>query len=999
MKTPLEIVEGDPGGTEAPFRGFHDLMRHRVRDILLVSSMYESFILAEDGQLTETLLSDFLDLNLHTIPNLTRVSTGKKALELATEHPRYNLIVATIDVADMTAVDLAHEVKKRGLEVPVVLLAFDNRELKDFLARHDVSVLDRVFVWQGDVRILLAIVKYVEDRWNVDHDSVLGGVQVILVVEDSIRYYSSFLPMIYTEVVKHSERLISEGINLSHRILRMRARPKILLCTSWEEAWSYFSRYHRNVLGIISDVEFPRGGEIRRTAGLELAREVKRAWPDLAVMLQSSRPENEKLAHEVDAEFVLKGSPNLLRNVRRFMVENFAFGDFIFRMPDGSEVGRAYDLKSLEEGLRSAPKESIAFHSERNHFSNWLKARTEFALAHKLRPRKVSDFPDLEALRRDLIESIAEYRRERHRGSIADFDPSTFDATDSFCRIGGGSLGGKARGLAFVRRLLERRWKPEESADVRVLVPPAVVLATDVFDEFLELNDLRDFAMECTDDEEIVRRFLQATFPRRIREQLAAYVDLVSYPLAVRSSSILEDSHYLPLTGVYETFMLANNHPDRSHRLARLLEAIQRVYASTFSHHTKGYLKATPYRLEEEKMGVIIQKIQGTARGDHYYPDFAGVVRSHNFYPTPPMEPGDGIVAVALGLGRTVVEGGNCVRFCPRFPKHLMPFSSLADALDNSQRTFWVLPLDGDDQLEEVSRSLDVAEREGTLAAVASTYCAQNDALYDGVSRPGVRVVTFAPILKHGAFPLAETIGRLMEIGERGMGHPVEIEFAVTLPSRPGEPGEFAFLQMRPLVLAQEGDELDLDEADPDELLCRSPNILGSGRIDEIRDLVVVDIHRFDRARSREAAEEVMRLNASLVSAGIPYLLVGVGRWGSTDPWLGIPVTWDEIAGARAIVEAGFKDFRVSPSQGTHFFQNLASFQVGYFTVNPEKGEGFVDWDWLARQPAFRDGTFARHLRFEDPILIEMSGSRNEGIIFKPGKRPNRSGNSSPFLE
>jgi len=988
----------DPDGmsADAPFRGFHDLMRHRVQDVLLVSTLYESFILAEDGRLTETVLSDFLDLNLHTIPNLSRVSSGARALELVRKDPRFNLIVTTIHVGDMNALELARKVKEAGLDVPVVLLAFDNRELTDFVSRHDVADLDRIFLWQGDVRILLAIVKSVEDAWNVDHDCLLGGVQVILVVEDSIRYYSSFLPMIYTEVVKHSERLITEGINLSHKILRMRARPKILLCTTYEEAWNYFSLYHRNVLGIISDIEFPRGGEIRRDAGLELARDVKRAWPDLAVMLQSSRPENAPRAHEVGAEFVLKGSPILLQQVRRFMIDNLAFGDFVFRLPGGQEVGRAHDLRTLIQGLRTVPAASIAFHSERNHFSNWLKARTEFALAHKLRPRQVSDFPNLEALRSDLVASIEAYSRERHRGSIADFEPSTFDASTSFCRIGGGSLGGKARGLAFVRRLLERRWDPSAHPGVRIIVPPALVLATDVFDEFVDANDLRDFAMESTDDEEIVRRFLAAEFPRDARAHLAEFLRFADYPLAVRSSSLLEDSHYQPFTGVYETYMLRNNDPDPKLRLEKLLVAIRRVYASTFSHHTKAYVKATPYRLEEEKMAVILQRIEGTRHGDLFYPDFAGVARSHNFYPTPPMKPEDGIVAVALGLGRTVVEGGNCVRFCSNYPKHLMPFSSHADVLDNSQRSFWALPLEGPDQMKEQLRSLEVAERDGTLGALGSTYCHDNEALYDGVSRPGVRVVTFAPILKHGLFPLAGITRRLMDIGASGMGNPVEIEFAVKLSAVEGVPHEFAFLQMRPLVFSEDGDDISVDEADPRDLVCRSDHILGSGRIDQIRDMVVVDIHRFDRARSQEAAEEVMRFNATLVNEGVPYLLIGVGRWGSTDPWLGIPVTWDEIAGAKAIVEAGFKDFRVAPSQGTHFFQNLASFQVGYFTVNPDLGDGFVDWDWLAEQKALREGTFVRHIRVEKPLVVRMNGVRKVGVIYKPGRARNSDSPASP---
>ncbi|RMF71923.1 MAG: histidine kinase [Acidobacteria bacterium] len=968
-------------------------MSRRVQDILLVSSLYESFILAEDGQLNELIVSEFLDLNLRHTPNLTRLSTGAKALELAQTDPRYNLIITTINAADMQAHELAQAVRDAGLDVPVVLLAFDNRELRDYLARNDTSALDRVFLWQGDARILLAIVKDVEDRWNAEIDCDLFGVQVILVVEDNIRYYSAFLPLIYTEVVAHSQRLISEGINVSHKILRMRARPKILLATTFEEAWRTFERHADNVLGVISDIEFPRAGEPCPTAGVELARRVRDQWPDVPILLQSSRPENAEVAREVGAEFLLKGSPTLLHDLRRFMVEHFAFGDFVFRMPDGREVGRAHDLKTLEEMLARVPAESIAFHGERNHFSNWLKARTEFELAERLRPRRVEDFRTLEDLRRDLIAAIAAYRRERHRGIVADFDPANFDPEDSFARIGGGSLGGKARGLAFVRRLLAHYWRDADAADVRVFVPPAVVLGTDVFDEFLRINDLQEFALSCRDDTRIRERFRQARFPEAAENDLRAFLSVVREPLAVRSSSLLEDSQYQPFTGVYETCMLANAGDDLEQRLARLLDAVKLVYASTFSVHAKTYVQMTPYRLEEEKMAVIVQRLVGARHGNWFYPHFAGVARSYNFYPVEPARAEDGIAAVALGLGRMVVAGGRCVRFCPRYPQHFLPTSSAEDVLDGSQRSFWALPMDDRAEYHEVELDIAEAERHGTLGPVASTFSPENNALYDGLSRPGIRVVTFAPVLKHGLFPLAEVTRRLLEIGERGMASPVEIEFAVNLEVPPGQPPEYAFLQMRPMVLANEGVDTQIEIDDPQAILCRSAQVLGSGRIAGIHDVVYVDEETFDRARTREAAAEIARFNARLLAEGRRYVLIGVGRWGSADPWLGIPVTWDEIAGAAAIVEAGFRDMDVTPSQGTHFFQNLASFQVGYFTVRARNADDRIDWDWLRAQPPFESGKIATHLRFDEPLTVLMSGSRRVGVILKPGAGGRDAGN------
>jgi hypothetical protein len=654
-------------------------------------------------------------------------------------------------------------------------------------------------------------------------------------------------------------------------------------------------------------------------------------------------------------------------------------------------VDRAHDLKSLEEKLHTVPVESLAHHGERNHFSNWLKARTEFALAHRLRPRKVSDFPTLEDLRLDMIRSIHDYRRERQRGVVTDFDASTFDPTASFARIGGGSLGGKARGLAFVNLLLQEHRVHERFPGVQIAVPPLVVLGTDLFDEFLDTNDLQAFAIGSDDDASLLKRFLGAKIPDRLRRELASFLGVATYPLAVRSSSLLEDSQYQPFAGIYETYMLPNSHPDPNVRMAQVLDAVRRVYASTFSSRAKAYLRTTPYRLEEEKMAVILQKVVGADHAQRFYPDFAGVARSYNFYPNPPMTTDDGIAAVALGLGETVVDGGACIRFCPRYPRHLVQFSSVKDVLQNSQREFYALSLrDGGDggaahEAFELRRfGLEIAEADGTLARVGSTYSSENDAVYDGISRPGVRLVNFAPILKHRLFPLAEILTSLLEIGQAGTSTPVEIEFAVNLSAPAGRPKDFGFLQLRPLALTREMAELELGNEEPDHLVCRSSCVLGHGKIESVRDIVVVDYHRFERGRSREVARDVALLNARLAADGRPYLLFGVGRWGSADPYLGIPVTWDQISAARVIVEAGFRDFKVTPSQGTHFFQNLTSCHVGYFTVNPDQDDSFVDWEWLAAQPAAADLGVVRHLRFQAPAKIKMNGKQNRGIILKP---------------
>jgi CheY-like chemotaxis protein len=970
------------------FSGIEDPMRFRIMDILLVSTAYDAYMLEEAGELSERMLGEFRNLDLAYTPGLTGVSTGAEAIEIARHQRTFNLIITTSHVPDMDAAELARKVRREGLDAAVVLLARDGRELKEFAARSDAREIDRAFLWQGDARILVGIVKSVEDWRNVEHATRAAGVQVIILVEDNVRYYSSFLPLIYSELLRHSQRVISEGLNLSQKVRRMRARPKILLCTTFEQAQAAFDAYKEDVLGIISDVEFPRYGEVAPEAGADFARLVRSSYPDIPIILHSSKPQNAKLAKSVGANFLLKGSPLLLQDLRRVMLQDFAFGDFEFRMPDGPVIDRASDLKSLEDKLQTIPEESLVYHTSHNHISRWLKARTEFDLAYALRPRKLDDYESLDAMRHSLVDEIREYRRDRRQLVVADFDRDHFDFATDFYRIGGGSLGGKARGLAFVRRLLSAYDLRRRFPGIEIAVPPTAVLGTDIFDRFLDENDLREFAIECEDDEEIERRFLAATFPEEAERDVAAFLQKAAFPLAVRSSSLLEDSQQLPFTGVYRTMMLRNNSPSPAERLAHAIDAVKMVYASAFYRAAKAYLRATPYRLEEEKMAVMLQRIVGAAHGRRFYPDISGVLRSHNFYPLPPMQARDGIAAVALGMGREVVEGGACVRFSPHYPRHIAEFASTEEMLDSTQRLFYAMTLDEGDTaktMEEQPFDLSAAEEDGTLALVGSTYSPENDVVYDGLARCGPRLVTFAPMLKLGVFPLAEVLRAMMELGVEGMGSPVEIEFAINTCVDEGRPCEVGFLQMRPLSLFSEEEVLELGEVEPDSVLCQSAQVLGNGRVEGIRDLVVVDFRRFERAQSREAAAEVGRLNSRLSAEGTPYILVGVGRWGSRDPWLGIPVAWDQVSGARVIVEAGLRDLKVTPSQGSHFFQNLTSFNVGYFTVNPDTDDGLVDWDWLDAQPATSDEAHVRHLRLPSPVLVTMNGRKGEGLILKPG--------------
>jgi len=974
-------------------KDFQKLMRFKIRDILLVSSLYDQYLFEEDGRLYELIRQEFQVLNLSHPPEITHVTTGSEALEiLSSDH--FDLVITTLHIEDMHPVTFARRVREAGFDPPIVLLAYDNRERKELVTHYDTSIFEKIFIWQGDYRLLIAIIKYVEDRLNVDSDTKSVGVQSIILVEDNVKFYSAYLPIIYTEIMNQSQRLIGEGVNLSHRFLRMRARPKILLCYDYEEAWGYYEAYQDFVLGIISDINFKRGGVKDPEAGIRFAEAVKKRHEDIPILLQSKDAAWAGKAREIGAFFLQKGSPTLLNDLRGFMLGNFGFGDFVFRIPGGTEVGRATDLPSLEEALQAVPDESILFHAKRNHFSNWLKARTEFWLADRLRPRKVEDFASVAELREELITSLRLYRELRQRGLVTDFVKETFDPKNSFARIGSGSLGGKARGLGFINTLINSYNVHDRFPDVEISVPSAVVVATDVFDRFIEENGLAFAVGTPVDDDELERRFLEATrFPLDAIRKLEGFLDLIRVPLAVRSSSLLEDSQYMPFAGVYATFMIPNNSPDPSVRLHELLQSIKLVYASTYAKRARDYIRATEYRLEEEKMAVVIQVMVGAERNGRFYPDFAGVAKSYNFYPVPPQKSTDGIVTVALGLGKTVVEGGNAVRFCPKYPRHLLQFFSTRETIRNAQQEFYALNLSdglnpaGRHPNEFVRRyDLSKAEEDQTLYLVGSTYSPENESVTDGISRDGRRVVTFSPILKHKVFPLPEILELILEMGAWGMGTAVEIEFAVNMSASQGHPREFGFLQIRPLVLNREHEEFVMDDLDPNDLICRSDQALGNGAITDIHDIVLVDIHAFDRSKSMEAAVEVGTFNSKLMAAQRPYVLVGVGRWGSLDHWLGIPVTWDQIAGACTIVETGFKDLSVTPSQGTHFFQNITTFKIGYFTIDSQMRNGRIDWDWLLSQPPAELLTYTRHLHFDKPITVRINGRLNSGIILKPGK-------------
>lgn len=972
---------------ESLFGGFHNLMPHRIDDVLLVSSLYESFILEEDGLVGELITSEFHDLNLSNAPRVRRVAETREALETI-QRRHVDLVITLTGPMRRNLAEFGAAAKRVRPDVPVVVLADDAGELLRQPQLRDKRVIDRTFVWNGDAKILLAIIKLIEDRLNADADTQMGDVRIIILVENSVRFYSTYLPLIYTELMKLTQSLMAEGVTPMHKLLRMRARPKILLAETYEEACELYRKYSPYLLGVISDVRFPRGGERDPEAGLEFTRMIRAEQPYLPVLLQSSDEWVAGAAADLHAAFLNKRSRTLFRDMRNFILNNLGFGDFVFTLPDGTEVDRAADLRAFEEALARVPEESILFHARNNHFSNWLMARTEFELASRIRPRKVSDFASIEDVRRYLISTLAEFREKSRAGVVTRFSPGTFDASSRFTRIGGGSIGGKARGLAFINALIRRHNLHNRFEGVRIAVPTSAVLGTEVFDAFIEENRLHRLLSEDVPDEEVVRICRSARMPGGVLRDLAAFLRLVRFPLAVRSSSLLEDSHDRPFAGIYETYMIPNNHPDLDVRLDQMFDAIKLVYASTWRRAAKRYLEATGRQPEEEKMGVILQEIVGSAFGDRFYPTFSGVARSYNFYPTPEMSPQDGVAAVALGLGKTVVEGGACLLFSPTHPHILPQYPTTQDLLAHSQREFFALNLTPDGTLPVsladanlVRLGLDVAEQDGTLAPLGSVYSPENDMVYDGIFRSGPRLVTFAHVLKAGLFPLADALRLLLDLAGNSMGCPVEIEFAVDMTTKPME---FGFLQVRPIISDEESDAVRVGSVTPDEAICFSTQSLGHGRMGDLSDIVYVKPEQFDSAHTTQIAAEVARINESLRQAERACVLIGPGRWGTADRWLGIPVTWEQISSARVIVETTLQNFVVTPSQGTHFFQNLTSLRVGYLTVDPATDGGFIDWSWLDRQPSVTETEHLRHVRLARPLAVRLDGRTRRGAIFKP---------------
>lgn len=983
---------------------FVDLMQERIYRVLLVANPYDAFMLEDDGRIDEKIFAEYSHLGLRYPPRFLLVANEKEAME-ALASQRIQLVICMPGNDSSDVFTIAKDIKLQRPEIPLVVLTPFAHGITKRMENEDLSIFEYVFCWLGNTELLLSIIKLMEDKMNLAHD-LEAGVQMILVVEDGIRYYSSILPNLYKYVLQQSLAFATEALNSQLETLRMRGRPKIVLARDYDEAWELFSRFKENVLGVISDCKFPLGPksnpdnpqEKDAEAGFKLLKAIRAEDPYVPLIMDSSEADNAVLARECGASFINKDSKKMDVDLRDFVERYFGFGDFIFRNPDTMEVvARIKDLKELQDNIFILPKESLTYHVSRNNVSRWLSSRALFPIAEFLKHITWDIQQDVDTHRQIIYDAIVSYRKMKNRGVVATFKRDRFDRFSNFARIGEGSLGGKGRGLAFLDHIILKHQDLHSFEGAEVVIPKTVVICSDIFDKFMDENDLYQIALSDAPDEEILQHFLEARLPESVREDVLAFMDVVKEPLAIRSSSLLEDAHYQPFAGVYSTYMIPYV-SDREIRMRLLTDAIKSVYASVFYRASKDYMTATSNVIDQEKMAVILQEMVGNRYGNRFYPNISGVARSMNYYPIDEEQGDEGIVNLALGLGKYIVDGGTSLRVCPHHPNKILQTSEMDIALretqtwfyaldisqDENGRTFQPLQFQTDDSFNLCKVSVRDAEKDGSLQWICSTFIPEDQTIYDGFYEGRNRkLITFAGVLQHGVFPLPELLRLILKYGEEEMRRPVEIEFAVKL--NPDKTGEFNLLQIRPMVDNQMVLNEDITEIPDEDCLIRSHNAIGCGVMNDIQDIVYVKTSGYNAADNPKIVDEVEKINRTFLenpetkSAG--YILVGPGRWGSSDPWLGIPVKWPNISATRVIVEAGLKGYQVDPSQGTHFFQNLTSFGVGYFTINTFRGDGIYDEEYLNSLPAVAETEHLRHVCLPSPLSVKIDGMKKEGVV------------------
>lgn len=973
---------------------FQDLMQRRIFNVLLVASTYDAFMMEEDGRIEEQLYFEYVALNLSSPPRVTQVSTVEQALEKVKEK-HFGLVIMMPGVDISETFSGARKIKEIKPSLPIVVLTPFSKEVSRRLANEDFTGIDYVFSWLGNVDLLLAIIKLLEDKLNADKDINEVGVQMILVVEDSIRFYSSVLPHIYKNLLKQSFESSTEALNEHEQMLRMRGRPKVLLARDYEEAMDLYERYGRNLLGVISDVSFRRNGEKDRHAGFRLAEEFRKGNPYLPIIIESSESENREIAEEMKCVFLDKNSKKLPVDLSAAISEQFSFGDFVMTDPETGKEIRIQSLKDLQYHIFDIPATALLHHASSNDISRWLYSRALFPIADVIKGHRFYSIEEVPAVRKLFFDLIVKYRKMKNRGVVAVFRKDRFDHYSNFARIGQGSLGGKGRGLAFIDQIIKRNPVCDNFDGATITIPRTVVLCTDIFDEFMSANNLYPIALSDADDATILEHFLKAKLPQRLTDDFYALFEVVDTPLAIRSSSLLEDSHYQPFAGIYSTYMIPNV-PDKQVMLKMMNDAIKGVYASVFYADSKAYMTATSNVIDQEKMAVIIQEVVGRRHDNLFFPSFSGVGRSLNYYPVGREKTEDGVAEVAVGLGKYIVDGGLSLRFSPRHPDCALQTSELSLALRDTQTRMYALDMSSpetfrvDDGFNIIKKSVQDIAPTGALKYMVSTFDYHDNVLRDNDFGEGRRVVTFNNILKHDVFPLARAIDFMLTTGQKEMGRPVEIEFAGMLDHNGEMKGKIYWLQIRPIVDRKDAVDEHLLALPDSELILRSNTALGHGSIENVSTIVYVRPENFSSANNSLTAREIEKINRDLTNRGIPYILIGPGRWGSSDSALGIPVKWPQIANARLIVESSVGNYRIEPSQGTHFFQNLTSFGVGYFTIDQSAGNGLCSFDYLNSLPADYESDSVRVVTLEAPAAIGIDGKKGEGVVAKPGYKPNQ---------
>ena len=965
---------------------FVNLMTRRIFNVLLIANPYDAFMLEDDGRIDEKLFNEYAALSLRYPPRFTQVSTETEAWgEL--HRNSFDLIIVMPGTDNSDTFDIARGIKHRFQHIPLVVLTPFSHGITARIEHEDLSDFEYVFCWLGNTDLLLSIIKLIEDKMNLDHDIEEGGVQQIILVEDNIRFYSSVLPELYKFVLQQSMEFATEALNEHQRTLRMRGRPKIVLARTYEEATTLYDRHPNNVLGVITDARYPRGGVVYPQAGVQLLAELRKRDPFLPLILESAESENALHAKAYNADFIDKNSKKMAVDLREVVKQRFGFGDFIFRDPQThQEVMRAHNLKEMQSAILSVPAESLLYHITRNHVSRWLRSRAMFPAAEFVKQLSWQELQDIDAHRRAIFEAIVDYRRMKNQGVVAVFRRARFDRYSNFARIGEGSLGGKGRGLAFIDNIVKHHPELNQFDNATVMIPKTVVLCTDLFEEFMDHNNLYQLALSDADDAVILDAFRRATLPASLEGDILTFIEATSSPIAVRSSSLLEDSHYQPFAGIYNTYMVPLL--DNRHRmLSMLCDAIKGVYASVFFKDSKAYMQATRNVIDQEKMAVILQEVVGRQYGDRYYPSISGVGRSLNYYPIGDERAEEGIVNLALGLGKYIVDGGQTLRICPHHPGKVLQMSDTEMALRETQTRFYALDLKNmgenfsvDDAFNLLKLSVREADKDGALQYLASTYNPTDQVIYPGVYPDGRKIISFVGVLEHDVVPLPHLLREVLRLGQEAMRRPVEIEFAVEIDATTRS-CVFYLLQIRPMVDVKSDVHINLSEIRPETILLQSNNALGHGQMDDITDVVYVKTDGYNAGNNPLIAEEISRINAKFLDRGEHYVLVGPGRWGSSDSWLGIPVKWPNISAARIIVEAGLTNYRVDPSQGTHFFQNLTSFGVGYFTINDFNGDGVYNRAVLDALPAVEETAHVRHVRFPHALSIKVDGKKKLGYV------------------